>query len=189
VVTQGGAVLDADLVAVGIGVLPRTELAEAAGLEIENGIAVDERLETSAPGVFAAGDVANAQHPFYGERLRVEHWANALNQGPVAADAMLGRPTAYEEIPYFFSDQYDGGMEYSGYAREWDEVVFRGDPSSREFLAFWLKGERVVAAMNMNVWDLHDELRELIGSRAPVSRRDLEDADASLAGLAKAGSR
>jgi 3-phenylpropionate/trans-cinnamate dioxygenase ferredoxin reductase subunit len=189
VVTQGGAILDADLVAVGIGVVPRTELAQAAGLEIDNGIAVDERLEASVPGVFAAGDVANAHHPFYGERLRVEHWANALNQGPVAAEAMLGRPAAYEEIPYFFSDQYDGGMEYSGYARVWDEVVFRGDPRSREFVAFWVKGERVVAAMNMNVWDVHDELRELIGSRAPVSRRQLEDPDVPPAELAKAGSR
>jgi 3-phenylpropionate/trans-cinnamate dioxygenase ferredoxin reductase subunit len=185
VVTGGGAVLNADLVAVGVGVVPRTELPKAAGLQIENGVAVDERLRTNDPRIFAAGDVANAHHPFYGERLRVEHWANALNQGAAAADAMLGTLDAYSEIPYFFSDQYDSGMEYSGFARDWDEVVFRGDKHAREFIAFWVRDERVVAAMNMNVWDVHDELRELIRSRAPVGRRDLEDPDASLQRLAE----
>ena len=111
----------------GIGVAPRVELADNAGLKVDNGILVDEKLQTSAPNVFAAGDVAIAQHPFYGERLRLEHWSNALNQGPAAAQAMLGKPTSYDRIPYFFSDQYDVGMEYSGHAPHWDEVVFRGD--------------------------------------------------------------
>ena len=111
-----------------MGVQPRTELAAAAGLAISNGVLVDERLRATAPGVFAAGDVANAVHPFYGEPVRVEHWANALNQGPAAARNMLGQSVAYDRLPYFFSDQYDVGMEYSGYARGCDRVVLRGDP-------------------------------------------------------------
>ena len=164
----GGETLPADFVVVGVGVEPRTELAEAAGIAIDNGIAVSETLETSAPGVFAVGDVANAHHPFYGRRLRVEHWANALNQPAAAAKAMLGKPASYDRLPYFFSDQYDVGMEYTGYATEWDEVVFRGDPAEREFVAFWIHGGRVVAGMNVNVWDVTDEIKELIRSQADV---------------------
>ena len=121
--------------------------------------------------MFAAGDVAGAQHPFYGERIRVEHWANALHQGPVAARNMLGAGEAYDRLPYFFSDQYDVGMEYSGFARTWDRVVFRGDPASREFIAFWLAGDRVVAGMNVNVWDVVDPIQRLIRER--VARRRL----------------
>jgi 3-phenylpropionate/trans-cinnamate dioxygenase ferredoxin reductase subunit len=183
VLTRDGALVDTDFVVVGIGVAPRTGLAEAAGLRIDDGIAVDERLETSVPGVFAAGDVANAWNPFYKRRIRVEHWANALNQGPVAAKAMLGQDVAYDEIPYFFSDQYDAGMEYSGYATDWDEVVFRGDVPGREFIAFWLTDGRVAAGLNMNVWDVSDPIRELIRSRQPVDRKHLADPDFSLADL------
>jgi 3-phenylpropionate/trans-cinnamate dioxygenase ferredoxin reductase component len=175
VLTRDGGVIETDFVVVGIGVGPRTGLAEAAGIQVDNGILVDERLQTSVGGVFAAGDVANALNPFYGRPLRVEHWANALNQGPVAARAMLGKPARYEEIPYFFSDQYDTGMEYSGYATEWDEVVFRGDVAAHEFIAFWVKERRVVAGMNMNVWDVSDPLRELIRSRRAVDSHDLAD--------------
>jgi 3-phenylpropionate/trans-cinnamate dioxygenase ferredoxin reductase subunit len=183
VVTADGGVIETDFVVVGIGVAPRTGLVETAGLKIDDGVVVDERLETSAPGVFAAGDVANAWNPFYGHAVRVEHWANALNQGPVAAKAMLGQDVSYDEIPYFFSDQYDTGMEYSGYATEWDEVVFRGDVGAREFLAFWLKDERVVAGMNMNVWDVSDPIRELIRLRRPVDPGQLADPDIPLSQL------
>lgn len=179
-----GTAIDCDFVLVGVGVRPRTELAERAGLAVENGIVVDERLASSAPGVFAAGDVANARHPFYGTHIRVEHWANALNQGPAAARSMLGKGTAYERLPYFFSDQYDVGMEYSGHAAAWDRVVFRGDPSAREFIAFWLKDERVVAGMNVNVWDVTDPIRTLIRSRVPVDDRALADPDVPLEDLA-----
>jgi 3-phenylpropionate/trans-cinnamate dioxygenase ferredoxin reductase subunit len=180
VLTKDGAEIETDFVVVGIGVAPRAELAEASGLKTENGILADERLETSAPDVFAAGDVANARNPFYGHNLRVEHWANALNQGPVAAKAMLGKDVTYDEIPYFFSDQYDTGMEYSGYATDWDEVVFRGDIAAREFIAFWLKDERVLAGLNMNVWEVSDQIRELIRSRRPVDPRRLADPDIPL---------
>jgi 3-phenylpropionate/trans-cinnamate dioxygenase ferredoxin reductase component len=160
-------------VLVGVGVTPRTQLAEAAGLAVDNGIVVSDRLETSVPGIFAAGDVANAFHPLFGRHLRVEHWANALNQGPAAARNMLGADVPYERVPYFFSDQYDVGMEYSGYAVGWDEVVFRGDPASREFIAYWLKGERVLAGMNVNVWDVTDEIQELVRSGRPLDRKAL----------------
>jgi 3-phenylpropionate/trans-cinnamate dioxygenase ferredoxin reductase component len=177
VLTRDGASIDTEFVVVGIGVAPRTGLVENAGLRIENGVLVDERLETSVPGVFAAGDVANARHPFYGRRLRVEHWANALNQGPIAARAMLGQEVAYDEIPYFFSDQYDVGMEYGGFASSWDEVVFRGDVEAGEFIAFWVEDDRVVAGMNVNVWDVNEATRELIRSRHTVDTSRLADLD------------
>jgi len=172
--------IEADFVVVGVGVAPRIELAETAGLEIENGVACDQRLKTSAPNVFAAGDVANAFHPFYGRRLRVEHWFNALEQGPVAARNMLGRDEPYEKLPYFFSDQYEVGMEYAGFAAEWDEVVFRGDVDGREFIAFWLSGGRVVAGMNVNVWDVTDQIQALIRSRSEVDVSRLRDPDVPL---------
>jgi 3-phenylpropionate/trans-cinnamate dioxygenase ferredoxin reductase subunit len=183
--TSAGAAVEGDFVVVGVGVIPRTDLARAAGLEVDNGIAVDEALTTSDPSVFAAGDVANAWHPFYARRLRVEHWANALNQGPAAARAMLGLEGAYDRIPYFFSDQYDVGMEYSGYATEWAQVVFRGDPASREFVAFWLDGEaRVVAGMNVNVWDVNQHVQALIRSRRRLDAAALADPDTPLDSLA-----
>jgi 3-phenylpropionate/trans-cinnamate dioxygenase ferredoxin reductase subunit len=182
--TSDGRTLNCDFVVVGIGVQPRTELAEQAGLAVDNGILVDEHLQTSDPAVFAAGDVANAWHPFYGERIRVEHWANALNQGPAAARNMLGRSESYDRLPYFYSDQYDVGMEYSGFARTWDRVVFRGDPASREFIAFWLSADRVVAGMNVNVWDVTDAIQRLIRDRAPVEDDRLADPDIALEDVA-----
>ncbi len=187
--TKEGRRVECDFVVVGVGVTPRTELAEAAGLAIDNGVLVDERLRTSAPAILAAGDVANAAHPFYGTRIRVEHWANAKNQGPAAARSMLDQEAPYERLPYFFSDQYDVGMEYSGYATEWDEVVFRGDTGSREFVAFWVKGGRVVAGMNVNVWDVNDAVQALIRSRREVDARKLADPDVPLEELAGAPGR
>jgi 3-phenylpropionate/trans-cinnamate dioxygenase ferredoxin reductase subunit len=183
--TSGGELVECDLAVVGVGVAPRVQLAADAGLECDNGILVDATLRTSAPDVFAAGDVANAQHPFYGTRVRVEHWANALNQGPAAARAMLGDSTPYERIPYFFSDQYEVGMEYSGYVREWDRVVFRGDREAGEFIAFWLKDERVVAGMNVNVWDVNEHVQALIRGRRPVDVARLTDSDTPLEELAR----
>jgi 3-phenylpropionate/trans-cinnamate dioxygenase ferredoxin reductase subunit len=182
--TSDGRELECDFVVVGVGVEPRAGLAAEAGLAVDNGVLVDEYLETSVPGVFAAGDVANAQHPFYGERIRVEHWANALNQGPAAARNMLGRESAYERLPYFFSDQYDVGMEYTGFARTWDRVVFRGDPAGREFIAFWVAEDRVVAGMNVNVWDVTDHIKRLISEGVTVDERRLRDLDVPLETLA-----
>jgi 3-phenylpropionate/trans-cinnamate dioxygenase ferredoxin reductase subunit len=182
--TAGGRVIECDFVVVGIGVTPRVELAAATGLEFDNGILVDEKLQTSAPSVFAAGDVANAWNPFYGERIRVEHWSNALNQGPAAARAMLGERISYDRIPYFFSDQYEVGMEYSGYAPVWDEIVFRGAPADGEFIAFWLRDRRVVAGMNVNVWDVNEHVQALIRSRQPIDLAMLTDPDTPLDSLA-----
>jgi 3-phenylpropionate/trans-cinnamate dioxygenase ferredoxin reductase subunit len=148
-------------------------------LEVDNGILVDEGLRASAQGVFAAGDVANQDHPLFG-RLRVEHWGTALEQGPAAARAMLGQEVSYDRVPYFFSDQYDVGMEYAGHSRPDDEVVFRGDPASGEFIAFWMRDGRVTAGMNVNVWDVNEQIQALVREGATVDPARLRDGDVSL---------
>jgi len=183
---KGGKTIDADLVVVGVGVAPRTKLAQVAGLKTDNGILADEKLATAAGDVFVAGDAANAYHPFYEQRVRVEHWHNALEQGPAAARNMLGRDEPYDRIPYFFSDQYDVGMEYAGYAPSYDEVVFRGDVEGREFIAFWVQGGRVLAGMNVNVWDVTDDIQALIRSRAEVDAGSLRDPEVPLGDLVAA---
>ncbi|WP_327291235.1 NAD(P)/FAD-dependent oxidoreductase [Streptomyces sp. NBC_01198] len=165
-----------------IGAAPRTALAEIAGLamatrEEGGGVAVDASLRTSDPDIYAAGDLANAEHPLLGGRLRVEHWATALNGGPAAARAMLGRPVSYDRIPYFFSDQYDLGMEYSGHAvpGSYDQVVCRGDVGKRQFIAFWLRDGRVLAGMNVNIWDVTEQIQQLIRSGRQVDPDALSD--------------
>jgi 3-phenylpropionate/trans-cinnamate dioxygenase ferredoxin reductase subunit len=180
--TSDGTVLDCTAVLLAVGVAPRTQLAEDV-LDVDNGILVDASLRASADGVFAAGDVANHAHPLFG-RLRVEHWANALEQGPSAARAMLGSDVVYERVPYFFSDQYDVGMEYAGHSAPGDTVVFRGDPATREFIAFWLRDGRVTAGMNVNVWDVNEHLQELVRSGASVDPDRLRDPDVPLDELA-----
>ena len=179
-----GTVLPATAVVIGVGVTPRAELAEAAGLAVDNGIVVDEHLQTSVPGIFAAGDVANAFHPRYGTRIRLEHWSAALNQGPAAARAMLGQDVVYDRTPYFFSDQYDFGMEYRGWAPGFDQVVFRGDPTSGAFLCFWLRHGKVTAAMNANVWDAGDAIEALLRADRLVDPARLGDPEIDLTGLA-----
>ena len=180
-----GTVLPAGAVVVGVGVLPRTELAEAAGLTVDNGVVTDEYLETTAPGIYAAGDIANAFHPHYGQRIRLEHWSSALNQGPAAAWNMMGEKRAYDKIPYFFSDQYDFGMEYRGSSSATDEVVIRHGGSDNEFIAFWLRDSRVVAAMNANIWDQGDALETLIRFGTRVDKERLADPNQELAVIAK----
>ena len=182
--TTDGVVIEGDLVVVGVGVTPRVELAKLAGLTVENGIVVDEFLATSVPDVFAAGDVAATWNTRYNKRIRMEHWANALNQGPVAARNMLGQHTAYEKLPYFYSDQYDFGMEYNGYAADWDRVVLRSGTSVREFIAFWLKDGRVLAGMNANVWDQGDGIKALIRGGMAVDVDRLADPSVPLTDLA-----
>lgn len=174
----GGDHIDVDAVVVGVGITPNTELAERAGLTVDNGVRVDARLRTSDPDVYAAGDVANAMHPHLGKHIRVEHWANARHQPRTAAKAMLGQDVAYERLPYFYTDQYDLGMEYTGYAEPggYDQVVFRGDVERREFIAFWLAGGRVLAGMNVNVWDVTEPIQALIRSGKPVDAERLADA-------------
>jgi len=170
VLLADGSHVAADAVIVGVGIRPEVQLAESAGLEIRNGIVVDSQLRSSNPDIFAAGDVANAFHPLLGTHVRVEHWANALHQPQTAARAMLGQDVAYDRVPYFYTDQYDLGMEYSGYVEPggYDQVVFRGDIGKREFLAFWLRGGRVLAGMNVNVWDVNDEIQDLVRAGRPA---------------------
>jgi 3-phenylpropionate/trans-cinnamate dioxygenase ferredoxin reductase subunit len=184
VVLADGRVEDADLVVAGIGVLPRTGLAEAAGLKIDDGIVVDEHLRTTTPGVFAAGDVASAWHPRYGRRLRVEHWANALHQGSTAGANAAGGSEAYTRLPYFFSDQYDLGMEYVGHASPGDAVVIRGDRTARELVALWQRDGVVSAAMHVNVWGVVEDLKAIVAAGRAVDPARLADPSVDLAELA-----
>ena len=180
-----GQRVPADLVVVGVGAAPRIKLATRGGLETSDGaIAVDEYLRSSAPNIYAAGDVAAAWHPRFGRHLRVEHWDNAIRQGRTAAANILGANEPYARIPYFYSDQFELGMEYRGYAPEWDEVVVRGDVARREFHAFWLADGRVSAAMNVNLWDDGEELQSLVESDERVHPDRLADRSVPLADAA-----
>ena len=172
---------------VGVGITPNTALASAAGLKVDNGIVTDAALRASVPDIFAAGDVANAFHPLVGKHIRVEHWANARHQPVAAAKAMLGQDVAYDRVPYFYTDQYDLGMEYAGYVESdgYAEVVFRGDVPGREFVAFWLSSDgRVLAGMNVNIWDVNDAISALVRSGKPVSKDALTDSSVPLDSLA-----
>jgi 3-phenylpropionate/trans-cinnamate dioxygenase ferredoxin reductase subunit len=183
VVTSDGDEIMADTVVVGIGIAPRTELAAAAGLTIENGVAVDAGFRTSDPDIYAAGDVAAIENPLVGTRVRVEHWANALDGGPAAARSMLGKDVSWEKLPYFFTDQYDLGMEYTGHAPpgSYDDVVLRGDVPGRAFQAFWLNGGRPIAGMHVNLWDDGiGPIEELVKSGRTVDPARLADPDVPL---------
>jgi NADPH-dependent 2,4-dienoyl-CoA reductase/sulfur reductase-like enzyme len=182
VALAGGEVVPADLVLVGIGAVPNIRLATEAGLAVDDGILVDAALATSDPDIFAAGDVANAWHPVIGQRLRSEHWANALNQGPAAARSMLGQAVSFDDIPYFYTDQFDLGMEYSGFpplARE-AKLVYRGDRNACEFIAFWVLDGTVVAGMNVNVWDVNEQVQRIIRSANVVDLVRLADENVPL---------
>jgi len=184
---EDGEEIAADAVVVGVGVRPRTELAEAAGLDVDNGVLVDRALRTSDPHIYAVGDIAHHDHPVLG-RIRVEHWANALNQPATAVAAILGEDAAYDRLPYFFTDQYDLGMEYVGHATRDDtaRVVVRGDLAGREFVAFWLDDrDRILAAMNVNVWDVPDEVRPLIAAKTVVDPEKLMDQDTAYADVGR----
>ncbi|WP_249715082.1 NAD(P)/FAD-dependent oxidoreductase [Rhizomonospora bruguierae] len=184
-----GTEIAADAVVVGIGAAPNTGLAVDAGLDVDDGIRVDAALRTSDPDVYAAGDVANAWHPLLGRHLRVEHWANALHQPQTAAKAMLGQRAAHDRLPYFYTDQYDLGMEYTGFVDPDDryEVVFRGDVQRREFIAFWLADGRVLAGMNVNVWDVTEPIEALVRSGRAVDPARLADPAVPLADLLSTG--
>ena len=182
-VLADGTVEPADVVVVGIGVTPRTELAEATGLRVHDGIVVDRRLATSAHGVYAAGDVASAWHPHFRRHLRVEHWANALHQGSTAGRNAVGHRESFKRLPYFYSDQYDLGMEYVGHASASDSMVVRGDLAARKFVAFWQRHGIVTAAMSVNTWDLAEDLKALIESARPVAPSRLADAAVPLGEL------
>jgi 3-phenylpropionate/trans-cinnamate dioxygenase ferredoxin reductase component len=172
-----GRTVDCDGVLIAVGIAPDTRLAEAGGLDIDNGVLADERLATSAPDVFAAGDAVNAFHPRYGRRVRVEHWANALEQGPAAARLMLDRGQPYDLLPYFFSDQYDVGMEYVGLHDPGDRVVTRGAMETSGFQAFWLSPDgHVTAGMHVNDWDAIEPIKALVGEGGAVDVQRLTQA-------------
>ena len=175
---KDGSAIDADNVVIGIGVSPVIALAEEAGLDIDNGVLVDASLRTSNADIYAVGDIANHDHPVLGHRIRVEHWATALNQPAVAVAALLGEETdGFTNLPYFFTDQYDLGSEYVGHATGSEEkVVIRGDLSKREFVAFWVNTEdQILAAMNVNVWDIPDQIKPLIAEKKKVNLEQLAD--------------
>jgi len=182
VLLHDGTELPADAVVVGVGVHPNVGLAETAGLAVDNGVVVDQSLRTSDPRIYAAGDIANAYHPLYSTHLRVEHWATALHSGPAAARSMLGVRVVYDRLPYFYTDQYDLGMEYTGHAPPggYDTVVVRGDLAKREFIAFWTADRRVVAGMNVNVWDVTTDIENLIRSAEQVDLARLADPGVAL---------
>jgi 3-phenylpropionate/trans-cinnamate dioxygenase ferredoxin reductase component len=176
VVLADGTQIPADLALIGVGVVPNVELAQAAGLAADNGVLVDAGLRTSEPDIFACGDVANVDSPLFGRRIRVEHWANALNGGKAAGPAMLGKPMVYDRVPYFYTDQYDLSMEYSGWVEPggYDEVVFRGARSVADgFVVFWVREGRVLAGMNVNVWDVTDAIQALVRAGYTGQRVDL----------------
>lgn len=177
-VDTDGEVVPADLVLIAVGVAPNASLAVQAGLQVGNGVIVDEQLRTSDPAILAVGDVAYAYHPILGHPLRVEHWDNAIRHGQLAAKTILGRPDRYDWQPYFYTDQYDLGMEYVGHGQADDQFVIRGDIRSGAFIAFWTRHHAVTAAMNVNIWDVNDQLRTLIGRH--IAADDLRDSSIDL---------
>jgi 3-phenylpropionate/trans-cinnamate dioxygenase ferredoxin reductase subunit len=189
VVLGDGTVEAVDVVVVGVGVTPRVELAVGAGLDVDNGIVVDRYLESSVPGVFAAGDVASAWNPHYGRHIRVEHWANALHQGTTAGSNAAGNRQSYERLPYFFSDQYDLGLEYYGHAAPGDSLVVRGSLADRELIAFWHRDGVLSAAMNVNVWDVADDLYALVAAGGVHDPDHLADPGVALGDLADVAGR
>jgi 3-phenylpropionate/trans-cinnamate dioxygenase ferredoxin reductase subunit len=177
VMLSDGTRIEVDMIIVGVGVVPRTELAAAADLKIDNGIVVDEHLRTSDPDIFAAGDIAHAYNPRLGRHIRVEHWANARRQGVIAAKAMLGQDAVDVRPSYFYTDQYDLSMEYTGDIGPagYDRVIFRRYPDSRQVIVFWLYEQRIQAGMNINIWDVADDIERLIKSARPINADDLAD--------------
>ncbi|KRC63176.1 pyridine nucleotide-disulfide oxidoreductase [Agromyces sp. Root81] len=172
-----GEQFDADLVLVGVGASPNLDLARGAGAAIDSGVLTDAALRTDLPNVYAAGDIAEAYHPLADMRLRSEHWANALHGGAAAARSMLGELESYDDIPYFYTDQYDLGMEYSGFGplTRGAEIVYRGDRARREFISFWVVDGRVVAGMNVNVWDVNEAVQGIISRGDRVDPLRLAD--------------
>jgi 3-phenylpropionate/trans-cinnamate dioxygenase ferredoxin reductase component len=185
VILSDGTKIDADMIIVGIGALPRTELAAAAGLKIDNGIVVDEHLRTPDPDIFAAGDIAHAYSPRLGRHIRVEHWANARRQGVVAGKAMLGQNAVDLRPSYFYTDQYDLSMEYTGDIGPagYDRVIFRRYAEPGQMIVFWLHEERVQAGMNINIWDVAEDIERLVQSARVINVDDLADPGIPLASL------
>lgn len=184
VATTDGRTFACDVAIVGIGVVPNVELAANAGLECSNGIVVDEFARTVDPDVVAAGDCTNHRLPLFERRVRLESVPNAVHQAKIAAQTLLGAPTAYSEVPWFWSDQYDLKLQIAGLSTGYDEVVVRGDPATRSFAAFYLRGGEIIAVDAVN--SPRDFLagKKLVASHARVAPSVLRDAAVDLAPLA-----
>jgi 3-phenylpropionate/trans-cinnamate dioxygenase ferredoxin reductase subunit len=182
--TTGGDAIEGDAVIIGVGIEPRTELAAAAGLAVDNGVLVDAACRTSAEGIFAAGDVANHEHPVFGRRLRVEHFDNALRMGAAAARSMLGNDEPYDHPHWFWSDQYDLNLQYGGFAFEWDRIVIRGSIDDRDFVAFYLKDGVLLAALGLNRGKEVRRAMKLVSARAAPDPGALADEGLDLRTLA-----
>jgi 3-phenylpropionate/trans-cinnamate dioxygenase ferredoxin reductase component len=178
--TGRGAVVEGDLVVVGVGIAPNVEVAEAAGLKVANGIVVDEYCRTSLDGVYAAGDVANHFHPLYERYLRVEHFDNANKQGAAAANNILGRATVFDDPHWFWSDQYEVNIQHAGHADAWTELVIRGSVEQRDFVAFYLDGATLRAAFGIDRGEDISAAKELIAARAAPEPDQLRDEDVDL---------
>jgi 3-phenylpropionate/trans-cinnamate dioxygenase ferredoxin reductase subunit len=187
--TRSGAAFECDFAVVGLGISPATEIVSGTGVQVDNGIVVDELCRTSVAGIYAAGDVANHHHPLFGRSMRVEHWQNAMRQGAAAAKSMLGKGAPYEEVHWFWSDQYDANIQYAGFHTSWDELVVRGSLADRSFVAFYLNGGVVDAAVGVNrAKDLRRAIA-LIKTRRPVETSKLRDEDVDLKMLAQSDER
>lgn len=186
VVTRGGRTIPCDLAVVGLGIEPATEIVAGTPVEVDNGIVVDELCRTNVGGVFAAGDVARHFHPVFGRHLRVEHWQNALKQGAAAARSMLGRGRPYDEVHWFWSDQYDVNLQYAGFHTSWERLVVRGSLDARDGIAFYMNGRRIDAAVALNRPKDIRLAMPLIKRRADVDPEALRDPDVDLRRLARA---
>ena len=184
VVTSSGRRLECDVAVVGVGIEPAVDVVAGSGVEVDNGIVVDEFCRTSVEGIFAAGDVANHLHPLFGRRIRVEHWRNAIEQGAAAARSMLGKGEPYAEVHWFWSDQYDANVQYAGHHTEWDELVVRGSLEERAFVAFYVAGGLVDAAVAVNSGRDLRRAQALIRARVPVEAAKLRDPEVDLRELA-----
>lgn len=183
VLTKQGRRIDCDLAVVGVGVEPVVDFATGSGLDIDNGILVDEYCETNIPGIYAAGDVANHYHPVFGTRMRVEHWQNAMQQGAAAARTMLGTWQSYDPVHWFWSDQYETNLQYAGFHHTSERLVVRGDIEARDFTAFYLNQGRVDAVVALNRGKDVRRVMPLIKARVTVDPRQLGDDDVDLRGV------
>jgi 3-phenylpropionate/trans-cinnamate dioxygenase ferredoxin reductase component len=183
VVTKAGLRLECDFVVVGIGIEPAVELLDGSGIHVDNGVVVDEYCQTNVSGVYAAGDVANHYHPVFNRRIRVEHWQNAIKQGAAAARNMLGKHVAYDEVHWFWSDQYDANLQYAGFHMKWEQIVVRGRLDSRSYLACYINGGRIDAAVGLNRAKDVRRIMPLIKSRRAVDLEQLRDEAVDLRSL------
>jgi 3-phenylpropionate/trans-cinnamate dioxygenase ferredoxin reductase component len=186
VITRGGRRLECDFVVAAVGVEPAVECLTATGIELDDGVVVDELCRSTAADVYAAGDVANHFHPVFGRRIRIEHWQNAMRQASAAARSMLGKGRPYDDVPWFWSDQYDMNLQYAGFHRDSKQIVVRGNLARREFLAFYVTDGRVEAIAALNRGRDLRRAMHLINARTIVDPRHLEDEDVDLRSLARA---